>query len=129
MPFSILLGVWTDEQDGDGPGCHWPALTLPEADGCDPERVPPGEPRRNMGLDALNDWLRAMPKVGAILAAAGCPYPRGGDAVCPLAQVYGLIQALPEGKGYNQDRVRWLRYWSRRAVEEYGDRAVIAFST
>lgn len=128
MGFSLCLGVWMVETEGDNPSCAWPHNTLPEDDGADPERAAPGEPRRLITWGDLEDWLRAMPKVEALFAEAGWHMRGSMDVVCPLSQVYELIHALPDGRGYNADRIRWLKYWARRAREEYGELAVIQFS-
>jgi len=134
VAFGTLIHV--EEPDEEPYFWHeWPGISIGddstrEDDGTDPKMtIFAGYPKRSFATLSYYDWLHRIPLAHSIHVLCKQRYPNSNDYEWrPLDRaLLALIDQLPEtGEAIDIDRAVWYKYWSHRAVEEFGDRAVIA---
>lgn len=83
-------------------------------------------PKRSMSTIRGLEWERGVPAVAAL--SSYFQRVADGDPI-PLSDVLPTINAIPEtrNKLFN-DRRQFLLYWSQRALETFGDDAMIEWN-
>lgn len=98
---------------------------LPEDDGTDRDCTCfPGEPHRMVGWPNVYDMFEKLPVLHELLDG----WTGTNDwQLFPITEAGALaVENSPDpGDRVNHDRWLWLRYWVRRAREEYSDEAGI----
>ncbi|MCP4363432.1 MAG: hypothetical protein GY938_05475 [Ketobacter sp.] len=90
-----------------------------------------GRPIRSFSSYGFYEWVNRIPQAGTILELCKPQHPNTQDPEQrkidqTLLDVIGL---LPEaGEPCDIDRAKWFKYWSGRALEEFGEAAYISFS-
>jgi len=114
--------IYVGKLDNDNM-CHFPySFDQTEPDGTSREHnLTAGWPVR--GLYDVTDWVKTCPVMAAIYKNIR----QAPNRAVPLTpDLMRQIQALPKKPGRPGDRTQWLKYWTARAVQEYGQDAVIA---
>jgi len=119
--------------DGQG-GAFWPSKGYElvdgqyqyighENDGTDPQMSHTvGCPHRLIGAFDCDSWERRVRGVKQLLGQL----PNTGGIIRLTPDILKLINSIPlKGKPIDVDRAIWLKYWTNRAITEFGDKAVI----
>ncbi len=118
----VLADEWNDGRTL--PWTEWLG-PLPEEDGANPDRIHAGHPTRIIAWGWVSDMFTAFPVLDDLLAGwNGTNDWQLFPITAELAQKTAIAPMPPEGTWYN-DVAKWLKYWVRRAREEYGDEAGI----
>jgi hypothetical protein len=132
MTLDLSFGVAVEyEEDGEKyTSCEWPHDTLPEDDGCGPQRMDVYEPSRSLSWGTTGDWFRSYPEIAKLFEEHEWNGSNDDfDVPFYVAPVLARIEAIPlRGDDYEADRTRWFKFWAKRSVEEYGDQARLMLS-
>jgi len=118
----------------DGPWIDWPGIEISDKstrqeDGTSPKHtIFAGFPHRPFSTHGYYDFVRRIPIANAIHELCKPLYPNTNDVEWRKVDqtLIDLIDQLPETDGdIDTDRAKWYKYWSRRALAEFGDDAVI----
>jgi hypothetical protein len=131
MTLDLHIGRMTTIEVDDGsdaprekPYVEWDGL-LPEDDGCTMAVYALGEPYRSIPWGSVPGLFRAVPALNEMLAG----WDGSNDwQLFPITAKHAqkiYTVPLPQKDEYIRERVIWLKYWVRRAREEYGDEAGI----
>lgn len=98
-----------------------------DVDICDPEcTIYPRRSYRSGAYGSLPQFIQLyLPRMRRELGVCG---------IARLSRYYNEIQAMSDDaslSGHNiycEDRIKWFKYWSKKAKELYGDAAGISFS-
>lgn len=126
MTVDIRFGTLQWE-DGDYE-CTWGGNEDPlENDGTSSEyTIFSGMPLRSFSNRGYWEWTRSSAEVNALHHAMKPVYPNSNDSEwVKVIDVIHLIERLPIQSGCDADRVAWFKYWARRAINEFGNAAVI----
>lgn len=132
MTVDVRFGKLVDGENG--PWVDWPGIdTFDKAtrqeDGTSPEyTLWPGFPFRGFSSLGYGEFLRRVPIADAINTLCKPLHPQINDVEWRQVDqtLIDLIDQLPEDDdGIDTDRAKWYKYWSRRALEEFGKEAVI----
>jgi len=97
-------------------------------DVCDPKHtIYPKSAYRSGGYGSFPGFIMAyLPRMYQELGVSG---------IARLSRYYSEIMAMPNGadksgyqNGLDKDRIHWFKYWSKRAMDLYGDGAGVMFS-
>lgn len=132
MTVDVIFGKLVDTEDGkwaEWPGKEWGDESARENDGTDRlYTIFPGYPHRPFSTYGYYEFLRRIPVAQIIHDLCKPLYPDTNDTEWHKVDqtLIDLIDRLPETDGgIDTDRAKWYKYWSRRAVEEFGDDAAI----
>jgi hypothetical protein len=139
MTVDVEFGVAIERLDEDGPytRCEWPGKGHDENfdyygtedDGTSIEyTIFAGRPHRSYATHGFYDWIERIPEAATLVTA--CKRPNSNDFTFAKLDdtIMHLIDLLPlSGEPCDIDRAKWYKYWAKRAKDEFGDKAIIAF--
>lgn len=138
MSIEISFGIATVVEPQATPSVEWEAdaytidlvtggQLVPEADGVRLGTQWNGYPRRSMPTTEYLDFVHRFADTPGfdLIFSDDLRYP-SFTRLTP--EVRATLAALHADDELDADRVRFLQYWSRRAVEKFGERAVIGIS-
>jgi len=132
--FGKLVQEVDDSEDCTYSWCEWPGKDSQdkstwEDDGTNFQyTIFPGYPYRPFSTHGYYAFVNREPIARAIHELCKPLYPNSNDTEWRTVDqtLLDLIDQLPEADGgIDTDRAKWYKYWSKRAVEEFGDEAVI----
>jgi hypothetical protein len=132
MTLDVTIGRIDKEKDEEGKMRKF-VVACPESNVniCDPTNtIYPREAERS-GSSSFWQFWRATPDIEEIYLEMR-EYPSTNDLeVAKLKPFAARIAKLKESDfpdPYDQDRLKWLKHWTKDAVKRYGDKAGIEFS-
>lgn len=134
MTVDIGFGILVEEiEEMDGEmyrynSCQFPGVQK-EDDGTNQEyTIYAGFPTRSMATLGFYDWMRSNPDVAALIKKLGKPGTNDFHYHLLTDEVVELVSKLRRGRSdLDRDRIKWLKYWAKRAKEQFGDEAIVAF--
>jgi len=130
MALAIWFGKIQIEYDENKPYLShaWPDFSK-ENDGTSQEYTESsGWHYRDIYYSRVDDWINSVEEVKAFFEAVE-GYSSNSRMFFLNKNMMELINSIPETNNpFYADRAKWLKYWAKRAKEQFGDDAIIAFS-